>query len=735
MNTTIAKLLAKEDLTVKTGNYSTAWFDIKNRVLGLPAWKDKGKDVTDLLIGHEVGHALYTPFEGWHDSPEKLEGCPRSYINVVEDARIEKKIKKDYPGLVGPMSRGYKKLVADEFFGDVENIDWDKVKLIDKINLEAKVGNLVDVPMNDAEKALYNKTMTTEEFSEVLDVVREILAYTKENQEELLTPPEMPDFDDNDDEQEDNEDPTQQGHDDMESNDENDEQEENNENEEQAPGDDGDEEAENEQGEDPTNNPEPEHTEEDVSITDEIFRKMEKSLIPESAEMDFGNEISKELQEKAVFKFDEVMKLREENIKAQLKYYDYDSSPYYKNEYGNGILTEKQEFEFVDYIKKAKKAIIPAVKEFEQKKAAHRWKHATTAKTGRIDVNKLHSYKLTEDIFSKTTKLADTKNHGMFMLIDYSGSMSSQLHGVLEQVIHSVLFCKAVNIPFDVYAFTTGNKDMKCEWELSDGDIGMDNISMPQLIHSGLKKKDFETALKWLYARTEHARGSYNDFARSHVEEWGSTPLNVALILSHKLIKEFKYKHALENVTLLSITDGDTNSLRVCEDRRLSDKKIEGPWRYHNKMKLTVDGRQVLLPNGRVQGTKALYHNLKKRYGISTMGFFIADGSKELNHRLHDAYCDINKDDSAWYSDEFQLFRKQKIKENTKQRCIELKNTQGYDNYFIVRGDKFNVDVEDEFEIDSDASDTAIRTAFKKYSNNKKTNKNLMTKFGKAVAL
>ena len=154
-------------------------------------------------------------------------------------------------------------------------------------------------------------------------------------------------------------------------------------------------------------------------------------------------------------------------------------------------------------------------------------------------------------------------------------------------------------------------------------------------------------------------------------------------------------------------------------------------------MKLTVDGKQVLLPNARVKGTKALYQNLKKRYGINTMGFFIADSSKELNHRLHDAWCDMGNDDDGygWYSDEFQYFRKQKIKENTKQKCIELKNTQGYDNYFIVRGDKFNVDVEDEFEIDSDATDTAIRTAFKKYSNNKKTNKNLMTKFGKAVAL
>ena len=90
---TLAKLLAKENVTVQYGNYSTAWFDIKDRILGLPMWKDMGSDVSDLLIGHEVGHALFTPYEGWHDSPEKLKGCPRTYINVIEDARIERHIK------------------------------------------------------------------------------------------------------------------------------------------------------------------------------------------------------------------------------------------------------------------------------------------------------------------------------------------------------------------------------------------------------------------------------------------------------------------------------------------------------------------------------------------------------------------------------------------------------------------------------------------------------------------
>ena len=71
----LPKLLAKENITIQHGNYSTAWFDIKNRVLGLPMWKDMGKDVYDLLIGHEVGHALETPYEGWHDNPETLDGC------------------------------------------------------------------------------------------------------------------------------------------------------------------------------------------------------------------------------------------------------------------------------------------------------------------------------------------------------------------------------------------------------------------------------------------------------------------------------------------------------------------------------------------------------------------------------------------------------------------------------------------------------------------------------------
>src|SRR5210317_856838 len=218
--TTLAKLLAKENITVQYGNYSTAWFDIKDRILGLPMWKDMGKDVHDLLIGHEVGHALFTPFEGWHDSPEKLEGCPRSYINVVEDARIERHIKDAYAGLVGPMARGYKKLFDDEFFGKLDDVNLEEIKLIDKINLKAKIGTHIEVPFNDEEIVFYNRAMTTKTFDDVLDLVRDILAYTKENTAELLKPqPQEEQKQEQSDGEKKQEQDQNMGHDDMESQD------------------------------------------------------------------------------------------------------------------------------------------------------------------------------------------------------------------------------------------------------------------------------------------------------------------------------------------------------------------------------------------------------------------------------------------------------------------------------------------------------------------------------------
>ena len=57
---TLARLLATENLTVEHRKVSTAYFDTEKRLLCLPIWKNASNTVYDLLVGHEVGHALYT---------------------------------------------------------------------------------------------------------------------------------------------------------------------------------------------------------------------------------------------------------------------------------------------------------------------------------------------------------------------------------------------------------------------------------------------------------------------------------------------------------------------------------------------------------------------------------------------------------------------------------------------------------------------------------------------------
>ena len=100
----LAKLLATEDLIIEHKQCETAAFDVTRRVLTLPIWERATDAVYDLLVSHEVGHALYTP-DNWN----KVK-CPTSILNVTEDARVEKLMKRRYAGLPKTFYKGYKEL-------------------------------------------------------------------------------------------------------------------------------------------------------------------------------------------------------------------------------------------------------------------------------------------------------------------------------------------------------------------------------------------------------------------------------------------------------------------------------------------------------------------------------------------------------------------------------------------------------------------------------------------------
>ena len=85
----LAKLMATENLTVQHAKTNTASFDPKNRILTVPIWEKTSTELYDLLVGHEVGHAIDTPADGWHGAVHDRGQNYKGFLNVVEDARIE----------------------------------------------------------------------------------------------------------------------------------------------------------------------------------------------------------------------------------------------------------------------------------------------------------------------------------------------------------------------------------------------------------------------------------------------------------------------------------------------------------------------------------------------------------------------------------------------------------------------------------------------------------------------
>ena len=173
----LARLLATENLVVEHKQCPTAMFDVDRRVLTLPRWDKASGTVYDMLVGHEVGHALFTPNKDWRD----IADCPKDFVNVIEDARIEKLMKRKYPGLRKSFSGGYKELNDLDFFR-IQGEDLGSLSLIDRINLHFKIGANALIPFSIEEKVFVARTDVAETFEEVLQIAVDVHEFSKSEQ-------------------------------------------------------------------------------------------------------------------------------------------------------------------------------------------------------------------------------------------------------------------------------------------------------------------------------------------------------------------------------------------------------------------------------------------------------------------------------------------------------------------------------------------------------------------------
>ena len=541
----LAKLLATENLTVEHRKVATASFNVETRVLYLPIWDEISNNVYDLLVGHEVGHAVYTPREFNSDNT----GVPQSFLNVVEDARIERKMKLKYPGLVKSFYSGYKELNSRDFF-EISDIDLEEMNFIDRINLYFKIG-LHDVStiipfLNDEEKKIVKMVSSTETFENVIEVCNYIVDYLKSQEEETGKDKEQSSLPNETDQSSSGDLTSVQSTPD--------ESEDSYEIEDDKPqsisgGSDG--QYEEDEDEDDNENLENDELE---SKTDEAWGRNQRQLISSECKEHVYLSIpsidwSKYIEPVDVFS-ENIDEMISEVCKLQ-----YDNSMY-----GQKVV-EEWKSSFTQFKVDSKKAVSYLVKEFEMKKKASEYRRVTINKTGVVNTNKLFAYKWTDDIFKKKTIVPGGKNHGLIMYIDWSGSMHENIEGAVKQLMNLISFCRKVSIPCQVFAFTdSGDFDHHDSWS----DLSINNeITIPsrfklvELFNSKIKRSEFDNHLFRIWALMKSLIRRFGLCPYS----LGSTPLNESILAAPYIFKKFKQQHNVEKVNTVFLTDGESNHI------------------------------------------------------------------------------------------------------------------------------------------------------------------------------
>ena len=129
-------------------------------------------------MAHEVGHALYTPDRNWYEEIQ----IPPSFVNIVEDVRIEKLMKRRYAGLSKCFYTGYNELNDQDFF-DVDGKDLTDFNLADRVNLYFKVGAWNDISFSDTETSIVRLIEDAETFDETLSAAQALYDFCKEELE------------------------------------------------------------------------------------------------------------------------------------------------------------------------------------------------------------------------------------------------------------------------------------------------------------------------------------------------------------------------------------------------------------------------------------------------------------------------------------------------------------------------------------------------------------------------
>ena len=700
----LAKLLATEDLVVEHKKVETACFNVHTRVLTLPMWEGATNEIYDMLVAHEVGHALYTPDRDWL----KEIKIPPQFVNVVEDVRIEKMMKRRYAGISKTFYRGYNDLADKDFFG-VECEDVSKMNLADRVNLYFKIGNFTDIPFDEyLEMPIVRMIEGCEDFDDVLLSAQALYKYC-EQQMNTNTKTDMDSLDlQSSGNNEQNFEETQEsGETDSQ------QQEESGDSEEQQDG----EGTKSEQQSPEINDPNKPSETPGVK-TMEYLEDAIKDLTSMNGIENVYIELPKVNLDDIIIPNQEIHNLCDETW----------SDPY------DPTIFDCVDSEFLKFKKSAQKEVNYLVKEFECRKAADSYARSTTARTGVLDCTKLHTYKYNEDLFKKVTTLADGKNHGLIFILDWSGSMGQVMLDTMKQLFNLVWFCKKVGIPFEVYAFTNEYPRVKYDdeakqvlrtlsYEKKDGLMQVGEwFSLMNILTHNVNSKTLDHQMKnifrlgWYFSR-------YSMYPAPQGLGLSGTPLNETMVALHQIIPQFKKNTKVQKVQCVVLTDGEGYCPKY-------HREIQRHWEHEPFVGLGNIGANAFLRDRKTgntysldgdwyQVTDVLLQNLRDKFTDTN---FI--GIRVLESR------DANSFMRRYFGFKYDLMEKMQSQWK-KQRAFSIKNS-GYHSYIALSAS--TLANESEFDVADDASKTQIKKSFMKSLKGKKMNKKILNEFVDLIA-
>jgi len=705
----LARLLATENLIVEHKQVPTASFHVEDRVLTLPMWQKASSIVYDLLVGHEVGHALYTPNIDWQEGD--YEDVPPSFVNVVEDARIERMMKIKFPGFAKTFFKGYNELFDDDFFS-IADEDFNEMNLIDRINIHFKVGAFAAVPFSKDENRFVKLVEDAKTFDDVLDTSKQIYQYLKERAEKQSNADLSNNFS------------VKEGS--SNGNTTTIKVETSGDSQNGPVGDSGGVSEDSDEGssDEEFSRSQGGHSfEEFESQTDSAFEQNQKKLINQSLMETIYVEFPEIILDNLIIPTQDISKLCTEFYKSDFMQFE---GSYRKSMYESALS------DYQKYRKESARGVNYLVKEFECKKSADAYSRAATSRTGVLDTSKLHTYKFNDDLFKKVTVLPDGKNHGLIFILDWSGSMQDIILDTVKQLLNLVWFCKKVNIPFEVYAFTYDYADERECYEDDGSSIQVMKANTLYLYRSfrllnilshKRKTSDFENDCRNLWTVSYLHQKRCWDSIPAKLGLSG-TPLDETLIALRQIIPKFIQENKLSNVNTVILTDGESAGIaRVTKTKDYWDNSKErfGRSNIHEgcqirDRKLGITYQPGSYNEWKSSMTNILLTNLNDNFPqVNFIGIRVLP-SREVRKFFEyyiDTYSDVVK--KRW----------------TKERSYVIKDN-GYNALYAIASNTLNES--DDFDVDEDATLSQIRNAFKKSLKAKTMNKKILSSFIDMVA-